>query len=106
MNKTVMDHAIALDENVRSLNSINSSYNRYCGTLYMASKEMEDRIEALLKNIRDDMVALNEATDSDIAEFTDDVTYYREFLEQLEDVIAANEEAVKKAREFLGRYGQ
>ena len=106
MNKTTLDHAISLDENVRSLNSINSSYNRYCGTLYMASKEMEDRIENLLKKIREDMTALNEAADGDIAEFTDDVPYYREFLGQLKDTITANEEAVKKAREFLARYGQ
>lgn len=89
------------------LNQFNNRYKRQCGTLFMASKEMEDELNRLLDQMDDLIHVIKEASDVQIDRFTDgDSAGYRKWVSEVEDAIAINREDSKEARKFLKQYGQ
>lgn len=95
----------ALSERINALQHINDNYPRYMGTLYSASKEVEDDIEKLLDELDGGIAMLK---DPDVwAKFDDDAqAALDEWVDMTKDALQANRDEVKKAREFLARYGQ
>lgn len=96
-----------LQWNVEDLNEINENYQRSCGSLFMASKAVEDQIESLLDQIDKHIEVIKQGSDEDISKITmDDPTEYRSWIEAIVDHVAKNRKAVAEARKFLAQYGQ
>lgn len=95
----------ALSERINALQAINDSYPRYMGSLYSASKEVEDDIEKLLDELDAGIAMLQ---DPDVwSKFDDDAQEALDgWVKMTNDALQANREEVKKAREFLAKYGQ
>lgn len=104
----LQDPQILLDnisERINALQEINNSYPRYTGTIYSASKEVEDDIEKLLDELDD---AINVVEDPEVWALFDSESQaaMNEWIQMTRVGIQANRVEVKKARAFLATYGQ
>ena len=81
----------AISERINALAAINQNYPRYMGTLYSASKEVEDDIGKLLDELDEGIDMLQDPD---------------EWIKVTKVGLQANRTEVNKARAFLAQYGQ
>ena len=95
----------AISERINALAAINQNYPRYMGTLYSASKEVEDDIGKLLDELDEGIDMLQ---DPDVWSCFDEESQQvlDEWIKVTKVGLQANRTEVNKARAFLAQYGQ